>query len=172
MIITVLLAILVLIDASLCGFRAAAGREGRIDKRALFRAAILRGFSGGVVIVAINAAVVAILVAIQPTLWTELVAAGTRAVWVFGSFATVTLAAITCWFVPLYESRIMPSILVLGPLTMLRPLVIIAGLIAAAAVSRDPRVWFVAALGGASLLSLERILGRRHVDRWRRFVRS
>jgi hypothetical protein len=171
-IVAILIGVLAVIDALLSAFRAAAGREGRIDKRGMFRAELVRGAGWGAAVVAANAAVVAVLVALGGApLWGELVAAGTRALWIFGGFATATLLALGCWFVPIYESRIVPSILVLGPLTLLRPIVIVGGLAAAVATSRDPRVWLVAILAGASMLALEWHLGRRHVTRWRRLAR-
>jgi hypothetical protein len=50
------------------------------------------------------------------------------------------------------------------------PLVIGGGLLYAAWPAGDWRVWAVAFLAGASVLGVERILGLRYRDRWRRLV--
>jgi hypothetical protein len=171
--IAVLLALLALFDAMLAGFRAAAGRDGRIDKRVYFRRAMLRAGVGGVVVVGANVGLVGILAATAPdpdATWHELVRAGTTCVWIFGAFATATLAALAFWFSPLPEYRLLASIIVLGPLTLVRPVVIAGGLGVAAVTSGDPRVWVAAAVAAVSMLGFEHVLGRAHEHRWRRLV--
>ena len=161
----VLLVTLAMFDLLLAGFRAVAGRDGRIAKAPLFRAALLRAALWGAVVIAANAALVAALDA-----WPAMLAAGRDAVWVFGTFATVTAAAIGFWFAPQHELRLVPTILVLGPLTLVRPLVIAGGLTWAAARSPEPRVWLAAAVAGASMLAFEHVLGRKHAGTWRHLV--
>jgi hypothetical protein len=91
-------------------------------------------------------------------------------VWIFGSFATLTLAAFAFWFSPIAEYRLLSSIIVLGPLTLLRPLVIIGGLVAAGIAVGDLRVWIAAAFASTSMLLFEPLIGRLHASRWRRLV--
>jgi hypothetical protein len=89
---------------------------------------------------------------------------------VFGAFATVTLIAILFWFAPVRELRIVPTLVVLGPLTLVRPLVIVGGLLFAVVVTSSWRVWLAGTVAGASMLAVEQVLGRGYVDRWRRLV--
>jgi hypothetical protein len=164
---------LALFDAVLSGVRAAAGRDGRIDKPPYYRAALPRALAVGVAVVAANAALAAGLVACaaEPAaVWANLLRAGARAVDVFGVFATVTLLALLFWFAPFRELRIVPTLVVLGPLTLVRPLVIAAGLLHAAIGASDWRVWLVAGCAGASMLGVEAIVGRAYRDGWRRLV--
>jgi hypothetical protein len=59
---------------------------------------------------------------------------------------------------------------VLGPLTLLLPLVIGGGLLYVAVGAQDWRVWVTAAAAGVSIPGIEWALGRAYVDRWRRLV--
>jgi hypothetical protein len=170
MIIVVVLAALAWFDLLLAGFRAAAGRDGSIDKRAYFRGALARAAGFGLVLVGFNAAVVAALVLTSSApdgVWLELLRAGEVCIWVFGTFATLTLAALAFWLSPNSESQLLASIIVLGPLTLARPLVILGGLAFAAVRSAEPRVWIAAAVAAITMLGAERILGRSHATRWR-----
>lgn len=170
MTIAILLAILALFDALLAGFRAAAGRDGRIDKGPYFRLAIGRSAIGALALIALNVGVVTALVISAPdraVAWAAMVHAGEISVWVFGGFATLTLAAFAFWFSPIPEYRLLSSIIVLGPLTLLRPLVIAGGLAFAASRVNEPRVWVAAAIACITMLAFERVIGRGHAQRWR-----
>ncbi len=173
MLIALVLAVLAMFDLMLAGFRSAAGREGRIAKDAYFRAAIARGAWFACAIVGAHIALAAILVVTAPSRnasWLELVAAGTVATYVLGAFATLTLLALLLWLSPIVEYRLLASILVLGPLTLVRPFVIIGALVAACVVADEPRVWIVGASAGISMLAAEHVLARRYAERWRRLV--
>jgi hypothetical protein len=166
-----LLAVLAAFDLTLAGFRAAAGRDGRIHKKQLLRGAMLRGALGGLVLVAAHAVIAGVLVATgDASTWPAFVAAARDAVIVFGVFATSTALALAFWFAPMQELRLIPTLVVLGPLTLLRPLVIVGGLAWAAVRSSEPRVWILAAIAGIFMLSAERLLGRPYRERWRRLT--
>jgi hypothetical protein len=163
------LAALALVDTLLAGFRAAAGRDGRIAKAPYYRVAIARSAPAGVALVAVNAALVAVLVATAPdraAAWDTMLRAGAHCVTVFGAFATLTLIAIAFWLVPHSELRLLPTLLVLGPLTLVRPTVIVAGLLYVAIRVPDARVWAAAVAACVSMLGIEHVLGRRYADRW------
>jgi hypothetical protein len=167
------LSTLALFDVLLSGFRAAAGRDGRIRKPPYYRAAVARAAVAAIVVVAVNAALVAALVATAPdpsAAWAGLLEAGRRGVRVFGLFATTVLIAILFWFAPVRELRIVPTLLVLGPMTLLRPLVIAGGLAYAASGAPEWRVWLAAFAAGVSMLGIEGVLGRGYAERWRRLV--
>jgi hypothetical protein len=164
------LATLVFFDALLTGFRAAAGRDGRIAKRDYFRRAVARGAVAALLIVVSHAALAAALVASAPDpdgAWRDLLRAGRDCVAVFGTFATLTSIALVFWLAPSSQLRLLPSLLVLGPLTLVRPLVIASGLAFAAVRTPTPRVCVMALAAAASMLALELLLGRPHVGRWR-----
>ena len=167
------LATLALFDVLLSGFRAAAGRDGRIRKPPYYRAAIARAAVAAIVVVAANAGLVGALVAAAPSpsdAWAVLLEAGARCVRVFGVFATLVLIAILFWFAPVRELRIVPTLVVLGPMTLLRPLVIGGGLLYVALDAQDWRVWVAAVAAGVSMLGIEWVLGRAYADRWRRLA--
>lgn len=167
----ILLAILVLFDAGLAGFRAAAGRDGRIAKGSYFRMAVARSFVGALGLLAINLGVVGALVLTGPTeTWAVMTRAAALCVWIFGAFATVTLAAFAFWFSPIEEYRLLSTVIVLGPLTLIRPLIIVGGLAAACVAVPDVRVIVVASFAALSMLSFEHLIGRAHAERWRRLV--
>lgn len=171
MTVAILLAVLAVFDFTLAGFRAAAGRDGRIRKMPMFREALTRGFVWGIAIVAVQSAIVGIMVATgDDGTWPAFVDAGRDAVLVFGVFATATAGALAFWFAPAQQLRLMPTLIVLGPLTLLRPLVIAGGLAWAAVRSSEPRVWIVAIVAGVSMLAAERILGVPYRERWKRLV--
>ncbi len=172
--IAIVLAILALFDALLAGFRAAAGRDGRIDKRPYFRRAMTVATRDAAVVIAANAALVAILVATAPdpdATWAAFAGAGATCIYVFGVFATLTLAALAFWLSPVPDYRVVATIIVLGPLTLVRPLVVAGGLAYAAAGMSEPRVWIAAVVAGLSMLVFERFVGRVHATRWNALVR-
>jgi hypothetical protein len=169
-IIAILLAVLAMFDALLAGFRGAAGRDGLIDKRAYFRAAIKRAALHAAVLIAINIVVAAVIVMVAPGTWVELVRAGTICVWIFGGFASLTLVAIALWFAPDPEVQLLATIIVLGPLTLARPIVIAGGLAIAANATGNVGVWIVAAVAAVTMLSFESVVGRTHLRHWRSLV--
>ena len=167
------LATLVFFDALLAGFRAAAGRDGRIAKRDYYRRAVARGAAAAVLIVGAHAVFVAVLVASAPDAagaWRDLLRAGRDCVVIFGVFAVLATVAIAFWFAPSRELRLVPTLLVLGPLTLVRPLVIVSGLTFAAVRNPTTRVLIAALAAAATMLALEHVLGRQHASRWRELI--
>ena len=173
MIVVAALATLVFFDALLAAFRAAAGRDGRIAKRDYYRRALARGAVAGALIVGAHSAFAGVLVASTAdpaTAWQDLLRAGRDLVAIFGAFATLTIIAIAFWFAPSRELRLLPTLLVLGPLTLVRPLVIVGGLAFAAIRTPTPRVCIAAFAAAASMLTLEHLLARRHASQWRSLI--
>jgi hypothetical protein len=169
----VALAVLALADCVLCGFRGAAGTEGRLDKRIYYREAVLRAFGGGVVLVGAHALLVAVLVLSSgdPQLvWSSFLAAGRVCVWVYGLFATTIFTAFAFFFAPVGDFRVLTNVVVFGPLTVARPYVMAGGLLAAVAFVPDLRVGIVAASAAVTMLSFQSVVSRRYADRWRRLL--
>jgi hypothetical protein len=172
MTIALALAVLALTDCLLCGHRAATGTEGRLDKRAYYREAALRALGGGIVVVGAHAILVTVLVvsSSDPGTWSAFLDAGTICVWVYGAFATAIFGAFAFYFAPIGDFRVLTNVIVFGPLTLARPYVIAGGLAAAVVHVPDARVAMVAVSAGISMLSFQRIMDRRYVDRWRRVL--
>ena len=164
---------LAIFDALLSGFRAAAGRDGRILKTSFYGIALARGAAAGVIVVAVDALIVRAVVASAPApslTWQAVVEAGARSVSVFRFVALFAACTIAAWFSPAREFRMLPTLLALGPLTLIRPLVICGGLLYAAWPATDWRVWMVAVVAGSSMLGIEWILGLRYRNWWKRLV--
>ncbi len=167
------LALLALLDTLLAGFRAAAGRDGRVAKAPYYRAALVRSAIAGLAVIAANAGLVAALVvtsADSAAAWGDIHRAGSHLVVVVGAFAMVTLAALAFWVVPHSELRLLPTLLVPGPLTLIRPIVIAGGLLSASIHVSRPHVWVAAVVACVSMLGFEHALGRTYARRWRRLL--
>jgi len=157
------LCLLAILDGFLVGFRAAAGRDGRIDKRAYYRRAMALGVGCGAAAVTLFGALAGCLILIsdQPrALWAAFQAAGARALWVFTPYAAVALMAIVAWLVS-PKGRTLSTIVVLGPFTLARPLVIVAGLVAGAAFEPSVPLLTLCGVIAAVMLTIEPMLSRR-----------
>ncbi|MDQ3032077.1 MAG: hypothetical protein M3Y87_06650 [Myxococcota bacterium] len=171
--VAIALAALAIIDCVLCGFRAAAGTDGRVDKRAFYRRALARALVAGVVVVGAHVLLVAALVSTSsdPTLtWDAFVEAGTICVATYGVLATTIVITLAFHFAPIEDIRVLTSVIVLGPLTLARPTIIAVGLALAVASTADVRVGIAALSAGISMLSFEWLIGRRHATRWRHLL--
>ncbi len=169
----VLLCVLALVDVLLAGFRAAAGRSGRIAKRAYYVRAVRNALVAGVLMVGGLVLVGATLAesASDPhACWLIFHAAATRLVSFYGTYATVTAAAFAVYFAPIGEARVLSSVIVFGPLTLLRRPIILAGLIVALFPTPTPRLLVMAACAAVAVLSIEHVLGRSYARQWRLLV--
>lgn len=153
---------LALLDATLSGFRAAAGTDGRIEKSAFYRRAMVRGFERGVVLcIALGALTLA--VAARPgggAVYADLVAIGARMLPVFAVFGLLVGVALAVYASSRHEVRTLATVAILGPFTLARPAVIA---LAALLGIRGARSTLAAAgtlLSCALLLLLERSLLR------------
>ena len=135
MIQAVVLCAMAVLDASLAGFRSIAGRDAHVDKRGLFRRWCLRGAGVGVAALCIIGLMLLALLARaddHALLFEEMLAAGGRMLMVFAPYTLVVLAALAAYAVPNLEVRCLATVTVLGPLTMARSVVLLAGAFAAA----------------------------------------
>lgn len=153
-----MLALLVLVDGTLCGFRAAAGRNPRLFLRGYYASSMWRaafvslGVSAGFALVAV------VVRQHSDAEWQHLLAAGGAMVLVYGVFATVVLTALALYGLGHFDVGVLATVLVLGPLTLTRPLVIVVGGVCGAWAGGT----FVSAAfslaGAAVMLSFERLL--------------
>ena len=125
-----LLWLLATIDSAFIGYREAAGRNAVIQKRAYFRRALIRGALAGQVAVLIVGVTTAILVATSSdaaALFSKFETVGARMLAVYIPYAVVLLITFCIRAVPSVDIRSITSVLIFGPFTFIRPLVVLAG---------------------------------------------
>ncbi len=155
----VLLAVLVLVDGAFCGFRAAAGRNPRIFLWPYYARAMRRGLAVAAVVVAsFLGAAYALRAGVSEALWGDLVVAADGMVAVYGVYATLVVAALALYGFGAFDLSVLATVLVLGPFTLVRPLVILGGAVFASARTGDPIVIAFAIAAGLVMVSFERIL--------------
>ena len=128
--IAVLLWLLATVDSAFIGYREAAGRNALIDKRAYFRHAIIRGALFGqlaVLIVGVTTAIVLVSVRDAGFLFSDLELIGARMLMVYVPYALILLITFCVRAIPSVDIRSITSVLIFGPFTFIRPLVVLAG---------------------------------------------
>lgn len=171
--VVLLIAVLAVLDGGLMGFRAAAGRFGKLDKRAYYRAAIARGMLAAAALVCAHGVLAAALAAASGDFDATLgsfVEAARPVAYAFGAFASVALAAFAFYFAPVGDFRVLANVVVLGPFTIARPWVIAGGCGYAAWASHDARVALLAISASTTMLAAERWLARRYTSLWRELL--
>lgn len=156
-----LLYVLAVTDWAFAGYRHAAGRDGRIEKGAYYRRAVAVAVLLGHAPIAMVAGAVLILCAAGAE-WSAFVAAGTAMVWVYGVYAAIVLLAFVPYLFGHLEIRTLATVSVFGPLTLLRPAVIVAGAVLATWTVREVSVAVAAALAVACHLLAEPPLARMY----------
>ena len=142
-----LLYILALLDGLLCGARVAMGRSAVIRKRSYYVRAQLRGLIGAQIVSTVALAalfLVAVTSSHRAALRADLEAAAGRMLWVFLPYAALVIGNILLRLVPSTDIRSATSVMMLGPLTAVRPLVMIAGVVYGVSASA---LWETRALG-------------------------
>lgn len=144
--IPVFLWLLATIDSAFIGYREAAGRNALIDKRAYYRRALTRGALVGQVAVLMVAVITAItLVSSNDSgaLFSKMETVGTRMLIVYVPYALMLLITFLVRAIPSVDIRSITSVLIFGPFTFIRPVVVLAG-----------AVWGVVAAPGAITIAL------------------
>jgi hypothetical protein len=137
--ILLVLYLLGLVHAGFSGFREAAGRNLRIRKRRYFVRAVLRGLGLGQVAATIIFLVLLALDRASPdpeALFVTLGRAGERALAIYLAYTVLVLLAFVPYAFRSVEIRSLTVVAVFGPLTLLLPVVMLAG--AAAAIVSVP----------------------------------
>lgn len=128
--IAALLWLLATVDSAFIGYREAAGRNALIDKRAYFRHALIRGALFGqlaVLIVGVTTVIVLVSVRDAGFLFSDLELIGTRMLIVYVPYAVILLITFCVRAIPSVDIRSITSVLIFGPFTFIRPLVVLAG---------------------------------------------
>jgi hypothetical protein len=158
------LSAMAILDGALCGFRAAAGKDGRIAKHGYYWRAAALGLGAATVAVALAWAEAGLLYAIagdRAAVWRDFLVAGAAAMRVLVPYSALAIVALVPWMLPANDARILATVMVLGPFTLARPFVILAGLGCALAAAPRASVLLLVAGTGAAMLLLEPLLARR-----------
>ena len=144
--IPVLLWLLATIDSAFIGYREAAGRNALIDKRDYYRRALIRGALVGqvaVLIVGVITAVVLVSSNDAGALFSKIESVAARMLTVYIPYAVVLLITFLVRAFPSVDIRSITSVLIFGPFTFIRPIVVLAG-----------AVWGVVAAPGTITIAL------------------
>jgi hypothetical protein len=144
--IAVLLWLLATVDSAFIGYREAAGRNALIDKRAYYRHALIRGaLFGQLAVLIVGVITVIVLVSVRDAgfLFSDLELVGARMLMVYVPYALILLITFCVRAIPSVDIRSITSVLIFGPFTFIRPLVVLAG-----------AVWGVMAAPGAITIAL------------------
>jgi hypothetical protein len=123
--------VLATLDAVFSGICAASGRNAVIHKRAYFARSMVYGFAWGQVACIVSLLILfgaAVLARDRQHAIEEMVAVGQRMAGVYGAYAAVVLFTFAVRVIPSVDVRSITSVVGFGPLTLIRPVVVIAGL--------------------------------------------
>ena len=141
-----LLWLLATVDSAFIGYREAAGRNALIEKGAYFRHALIRGALFGQLAVLIVGVITAIALATSSdaaALFSRFELIGARMLTVYIPYALILLITFCVRAVPSVDIRSITSVLIFGPFTFIRPLIVLAG-----------AVWGVVAAPGAITIAI------------------
>lgn len=157
------LVVLGLVDAAFSGFRAYAGRDARIRKhRGTVRAA-LRGLGVGAVLllVPVLTAVLLLLTAADPARTHATLTAGGRGYLLpLAGYAAAVLLSLAGYFVLPFRASTLAMVVGLGPLTLLRPLVVAAACLGGVLTGGGVPALLVGVAAGAAVLCVEPLVHR------------
>jgi hypothetical protein len=155
------LAFLATVDTACVGYRVAAGRNALIRKQRYYRRAMLRGALIGQVAIGIALAVLGVLVAGASDarqLVADLATAGFAMLRVYAPYAALIAIGLAFRLLRSVDVRCLTSTLIFGPLVLVRPLVAVAGGVAAVVAAPRPAIAVLVGLVLAMMLGLEPVL--------------
>lgn len=153
-----LLWLLATIDSAFIGYREAAGRNALIEKGVHFRRALIRGALFGQLAVLIVGAITAIALATVSNpgaLFSKFETVGARMLTVYVPYAIILLITFCIRAVPSVDIRSITSVLIFGPFTFIRPLVVLAGAVWGVVAAPDAITIAVTLLIVSLMLGLE-----------------
>ena len=158
--IAVMLLVLAVLDGSFAGFRASVGRNGLINHRQSDRQAARRG--AGLVCVLLVPAIAAARadLVVHPAHLGLYARAGKAMLEIYGPYALLVLIALACYTALNWRYKYLASALILGPFTLIRPVIVILGGTVGAAMSSDAAVATAAGLSVIAVLAVEPIASR------------
>lgn len=153
------LAVIGLLDCSFSGFRASCGRLGLVRHVRNDVIASVRGLTIGLVLLGPVMVVVGIDVLLDGERLDVYGTAGGRMLAVYLPYAMLVLVALAVYGTLSWRRRFLATALLLGPFTLLRPLVATGGAVAGATAG-DGRATVLAALAVVAVLAVEPLVGR------------
>jgi hypothetical protein len=160
----VFLYLLALLDGLLCGLRTSMGRCPLIRKRAYYLRALVRGIVAAQVVSALALAALLLAGAFsshRDALRADLASAAGRMLRIFLPYAALVLFNLALRLLPSTDIRSATSVFMLGPLTAIRPVVMIVGILYGLSASRLLETWLLGLFVLALMLFLEFALNRR-----------
>ena len=124
--------VLALLDGLLCGARVSMGRSAMIAKRGYYMRAMMRGLIGAQIVSTIALVTLVLVMSLSThrmLLRGDLEHASGRMVRLFIPYAALVLGNILLRLVPSTDIRSATSVMMLGPLTAIRPFVMTAGVL-------------------------------------------
>ena len=162
------LLVLGLLDGAFCAFRSSLGRTGLVNHRASDRLANLRGAALVSVLLVPVAALACLRIAADHDRIDAFRRGGLAMLAIYGPYATLVLAALAVYALLGWPKRYLASAVILGPFTLLRPVVAVAAAVAGAIASRDAGVAACAAMAALAALACEPLADRLWYDHSRR----
>jgi hypothetical protein len=160
-VIAALMVLAAIVDLAFCGYRAAAGRNARIDKTRYYLRALGAGAAVGAAVSLALAAVTLAVLAVDP-IYPELVAIGARMLIVLGAYSALVLSAIAVYVLAEHELRTLATVAILGPFTLIRPAVVAGAALAGIWPSRSPAAIALTVTACAAVLGAGAWLDRRY----------
>ncbi|MBO0830495.1 MAG: oxidoreductase [Actinobacteria bacterium] len=158
--VAITLVTLAVLDGSFAGFRASVGRTGLVSHRQSDYQAARRG---AVLVCALLAPAIAAVCAdalSHPADLQDYTRAGTAMLAVYGPFALLVLTALACYAALSWRLKYLASAVILGPCTLLRPVIVLAGGAVGLAHSPSPAVATAVVLSVSAVLAVEPVAGR------------
>jgi hypothetical protein len=158
-----LLWLLATVDSAFIGYRDAAGRSALIEKGKYYRHALVRGALFGQIAVAIVGTVALGMVATAPQpakLFATFEQVATRMLMVYLPYALILTVTFFIRAIPSVDIRSITSVLVFGPFTLIRPLVVLAGAICGLLAAPTVNVVLLLVLVVSLMLGMEHALDR------------
>src|SRR5882672_638540 len=156
-----LLWLLATLDAGFTGYREAAGRNALINKRLYYRRAMIKGALFGQIAVGIAAVVILTSLTVTPdrqSLLRDYDQAGARMLIFYLPYAAVILVAFLVRWIPSVDIRSITSTTIFGPLTLIRPLVAVVGLVYGVLAAPRVATIVVGLIVLTMMLGLEKVL--------------
>ncbi|WP_030667883.1 hypothetical protein [Streptomyces cellulosae] len=153
-----------LVDAAFSGFRAYAGRDARIRKHRAVTRSALRGLAVGSVLLvtpALTAVTVLMTAGDQAHAYAALTDGAIGYLLPLTVYAAAVMLSLAAYFVLPFRASTLAMVVGLGPLTLLRPLVVVVACLGALATGGGWRSLLVGAVAGTAVLCVEPVVHRR-----------
>jgi hypothetical protein len=154
------LVVLAILDGTFSGFRSSLGRTGKLDhRRSDVRAALRGGALVGVLLAPLVALTAADVLITGSRLGTY-DDTGQAMLLVYAPYAALVLLALGAYFALGWQQRYLASAMILGPFTLLRPAVAVAGAIVGIVAGTDVRAAVLTVAFVAAVLAVEPLADR------------